>query len=125
MGPLVKIKFLGQGFNKWVFPSVLILMILGTACDCMGRLMNCIGLKQFAFDEQYAEEKMIEGKAVIERYHKRRRAFAEYIRDSPKVADEERNTTPSSLTSTDTGNSGDDPMQYSVNATGDEKTPFI
>lgn len=45
MGPLVKIKFLGEGFNKWVFPSLLFLMILMTAFDCCGRMMNCVGLK--------------------------------------------------------------------------------
>lgn len=75
MGPLVHIDFLGESFNKWIFPSLLILMILLTAFDCFGRMLNCIGLKQYAFDEDYAEEKVIEGKAVIERYqryHKRK-----------------------------------------------------
>lgn len=68
MGPLVKITFLGEGFNKWVFPSLLILSILMTAFDCFGRVLNCIGLKQYSFSEEYKEEKLIEGKAVIQRY---------------------------------------------------------
>lgn len=73
MGPLVKIKFLGEGFNKWIFPSLLLLTILLTAFDCIYRLLNCVGLRQFSFDEDYAEEKVIEGKAVIERYLKKKK----------------------------------------------------
>lgn len=72
MGPLVKIKFLGESFNKWVFPSLLLITILLTAFDCFGRVLNCIGLKQYAFDENFAEEKVIEGRSVIERYHQRK-----------------------------------------------------
>ena len=70
MGPLVKIQFLGEGFNRWIFPSLLILTILLTAFDCFGRILNCVGLRQFAFDEEYAEEKVIEGNTVIERHLK-------------------------------------------------------
>lgn len=69
MGPLVKIQFLGEGFNKWIFPSLFLLTIFLTFFDCIGRLLNCAGLKQFAFNEEYAEEKVIEGKAVIERHN--------------------------------------------------------
>ena len=72
MGPLVKIQFLGEGFNKWVFPSLLLITIFLTLFDCFGRLLNCIGMKQFAFDETFHEEKIIEGEAAIERYHKRK-----------------------------------------------------
>ena len=68
MGPLVKIGFLGEGFNKWIFPSLLFLMIFMTAFDCWGRILNCIGFSQYAFNEEYKEEKVIEGKAVIDRY---------------------------------------------------------
>lgn len=72
MGPLVKIQFLGEGFNKWVFPSLLLITIFLTLFDCFGRLLNCIGMKQFAFDETFHEEKIIEGEAAIDRYHKRK-----------------------------------------------------
>uniref|UniRef100_A0A7S3MI77 Uncharacterized protein n=1 Tax=Favella ehrenbergii TaxID=182087 RepID=A0A7S3MI77_9SPIT len=72
MGPLVKIQFLGEGFNKWIFPSLLLITVFLTAFDCYGRLLNCVGLKQFAFDEHFAEEKVIEGQGAIERYHKRK-----------------------------------------------------
>ena len=61
MGPLVKIKFLGEEFNKWIFPSLLLATIFLTALDCYGRLLNCIGLKQYAFDENFTEEKVHEG----------------------------------------------------------------
>lgn len=61
MGPLVKITFLGEGFNKWVFPSLLLITIFLTGFDCFGRILNCVGLKQYAFDEEYREEKVIEG----------------------------------------------------------------
>jgi len=43
-------------------------MVLLTACNCFTRMLNCVGLKQFTFDEEYAEEKVTEGKAVIERF---------------------------------------------------------
>lgn len=45
MGPLVKISFLGEGFNKWIFPSLLLITIFMTVFDCFGRVLNCIGLK--------------------------------------------------------------------------------
>ena len=73
MGPLVKINFLGEGFNKWIFPSLLLITILLTAFDCIYRLLNCVGLRQFSFDEDFKEEKVIEGKAVIERYLKKKK----------------------------------------------------
>jgi hypothetical protein len=31
----------------------------------IGRLLNCIGLKQYAFDTDYAEEKVDDGKYII------------------------------------------------------------
>ena len=70
MGPLVKIQFLGEGFNKWIFPTLLLLTIFLTVFDVIGRVLNCVGLRQYAFDEDYAEERVIEGKQVIERYLK-------------------------------------------------------
>jgi hypothetical protein len=30
--------------------------------------LNCIGLKQYAFDSEYAEEKVEDGKFIIEKY---------------------------------------------------------
>lgn len=34
----------------------------------LGRVLNCLGLKQYNFDVDYAEEKVEEGKFLIERY---------------------------------------------------------
>jgi hypothetical protein len=53
MGPLVKIQFLGEGFNKWIFPTLFLLTIFLTAFDCIGRILNCVGLKQYALDDNY------------------------------------------------------------------------
>jgi len=68
MGPLVKIHFLGDGFNQWVFPTVLLISVMLTACDCIGAFMNMLGLRQYSFDDDYAEKAILEGKKVIERY---------------------------------------------------------
>ena len=70
MGPMDNIEFLGENFNKWVFPSLMFLTILLTVTDCCGRILNCIGLKQYAFNEEYTEEKVHEGKSVLENWKK-------------------------------------------------------
>lgn len=49
---------------------MLLLTIFLTVFDVIGRVLNCVGLKQYSFDEDYAEERVIEGKQVIERYLK-------------------------------------------------------
>ena len=56
MGPMDNIEFLGENFNKWVFPSLMFLTIFLTVTDCCSRILNCVGLKQYAFDEEYTEE---------------------------------------------------------------------
>ena len=70
MGPMDNIEFLGENFNKWVFPSLMFLTVFLTVTDCCSRLLNCIGLKQYAFDDEYTEEKVHEGKNVIESWKK-------------------------------------------------------
>jgi hypothetical protein len=45
MGSIDNVKFLGEDFNKWVFPICLMLMVLLTALNIYGRLLNCLGLK--------------------------------------------------------------------------------
>lgn len=65
MGPLSNVDFLGSGFNRWVFPTALLLMVLLTIFKIYERVLNCFGLKQYAFDEVYAEEKVVEGQFVI------------------------------------------------------------
>ena len=50
MGPMNNIEFLGENFNKWVFPSLMFLTIFLTVTDCCSRILNCVGLKQYAFD---------------------------------------------------------------------------
>ncbi len=68
MGPVRYVKFLGEHFNRWVFPLCLAIMALLTAFNFYGRLLNCIGLKQYAFDNEYTDEKVDEGKYLIEKY---------------------------------------------------------
>ena len=45
MGPMNNIEFLGENFNKWVFPSLMFLTIFLTVTDCCSRILNCVGLK--------------------------------------------------------------------------------
>mmetsp|Transcript_23177 Transcript_23177/g.22652 ORF Transcript_23177/g.22652 Transcript_23177/m.22652 type:complete len:185 (+) Transcript_23177:1274-1828(+) len=68
MGPIDNIDFLGQGFNQWVFPSCLLLMVLLTVFNIYGRLLNFFGLKQYQFDTDYTEEKLDEGKLLIDQH---------------------------------------------------------
>ena len=68
MGPMDNIEFLGENFNKWVFPSLMFLTIFLTVTDCCSRILNCVGLKQYAFDEEYTEETVLEGQRVIDNW---------------------------------------------------------
>ena len=45
MGPVEQVFFLGEGFNQWVFPACLFLMVILTAFNIYGRILNCLGLK--------------------------------------------------------------------------------
>ena len=44
MGPLEDVQFMGQGFNRWVFPICLFLMVFLTAFNIYG---NTIILKSW------------------------------------------------------------------------------
>jgi hypothetical protein len=55
MGPLSSINFLGEGFNRWVFPTALFTMVLLTITDCWSRILNCIGFSQYGFDDEFTE----------------------------------------------------------------------
>jgi|LauGreDrversion4_2_1035121.scaffolds.fasta_scaffold137510_2 hypothetical protein len=43
-------------------------MVFMTVFDIYGRILNRFGLKQYQFDVDYAEEKVIEGKYAIDLY---------------------------------------------------------
>ena len=45
MGAVKYVSFLGEDFNRWVFPLGLLLMAFLTGFKIYGRLANCIGLK--------------------------------------------------------------------------------
>lgn len=62
------VKFMGESFNKYAFPALLTLMILLTIFNLYSKLMNCIGLRLYAFDNDYQEEKIEDGKKLIENY---------------------------------------------------------
>jgi hypothetical protein len=47
-------------------------MVIINEFICLGRILNCIGLKQYSFDNEYADEKVEEGKYLIERYRSER-----------------------------------------------------
>lgn len=70
MGPLTSVNFLGESFNRWVFPTVLITMILLTVTNCWSRILNCLGFSQYDFDEDWTEMQTIQGKSVIDKYRK-------------------------------------------------------
>jgi len=50
-GSMQYLSFLGQDFNRWVFPIGLILMAFMTLFNVWSRLMNCLHLKQYGFDQ--------------------------------------------------------------------------
>lgn len=50
LAPLSYVQFLGEGFNKWVFPTLLVLMVLLNLFGLYSKLMECIGLRSYAFD---------------------------------------------------------------------------
>ncbi len=68
MGAVKYVSFLGEGFNRWVFPICLILMVLLTAFRIYGRLLACIGLKQYSFEQEDQNELADDGKFIIEQY---------------------------------------------------------
>ena len=68
MGPVKYVSFMGQDFNRWVFPLCLMLMVFLTAFKIYGRLLACIGLKQYSFSADDQEEMASDGKYIIEQY---------------------------------------------------------
>lgn len=71
MGPLDKMQVIGAQFNKWIFPSLLCLMVLLTATNLIGWLLGCCGLKEYSLENEYVEEKVFAGRACVERFTKR------------------------------------------------------
>jgi hypothetical protein len=68
MGAVKYVSFLGEGFNRWVFPICLILMVALTAFRIYGRLLACVGLKQYSFEQEDQKELADDGKYIIEQY---------------------------------------------------------
>lgn len=68
LSPLSYVSFLGESFSRYAFPTLLSLMILLTLFGLYSRLMSCIGLRLYAFDNEYHEEKVEDGKKIIETY---------------------------------------------------------
>lgn len=68
MGAVKYVSFLGEGFNRWVFPIALMLMVALTAFRIYGRLLSCLGLKQYSFEQEDQKELADDGKYIIEQY---------------------------------------------------------
>lgn len=68
MGAVKYVSFLGEGFNRWVFPICLMLMVFLTAFKIYGRILACLGLKQYSFDQEDKDELSEDGKYIIEQY---------------------------------------------------------
>jgi hypothetical protein len=47
-------------------------MVVLTVLNLYGKLLSCLGLRQYAFDNDYQEEKIEEGKAIVEAYKNHR-----------------------------------------------------
>ncbi len=47
MGPLDQVAWMGASFDRFVFPTCLFLMVFLTAFGVYGRILNCLGLKQY------------------------------------------------------------------------------
>lgn len=67
MGPLSQVDFLGAGFNAWGFTTLLFLMVLLTVTDCWSRMLNFVGLPQYGLDDDFSEQQLRDGKAMIDR----------------------------------------------------------
>ena len=80
MGSVQYLSFLGEDFNRWVFPIGLLLMALLTALKIYGnqnllidafftgRIIGCLGLKQYGFDQNEQKELADDGRYIIEQY---------------------------------------------------------
>jgi hypothetical protein len=62
------LAFLGEDFNRWVFPICLILMVFLTVFKVYGRLMNCLHLKQYGFDQNEQMELANDGRYIIDQF---------------------------------------------------------
>jgi hypothetical protein len=51
---------------------MLVILVLLNLCGLYSRLMECIGLKSYAFDTDYQEVKVEGGKKIIEQYKNER-----------------------------------------------------
>jgi LMBR1-like membrane protein len=45
MGAVKYVSFLGEGFNKWVFPCCLLAVVFLTAFKIYGKILGCLGLR--------------------------------------------------------------------------------
>jgi len=68
MGPIKYLSFMGEDFNRWVFPICLALMVLLTVFRVYERILACIGLKQYAFGSQGEAEQADDGRYIIEQF---------------------------------------------------------
>lgn len=68
MGPVKYISFLGEDFNRWVFPICLALMVLMTLFNVYGKVLGCLGLKQYQFELEGKEEMEGDGRYIIEQF---------------------------------------------------------
>ncbi|EFA81256.1 hypothetical protein PPL_06095 [Heterostelium album PN500] len=74
MGESNFVPFLGQYFYIY-FPIVITVVVLATAFNLYSRLMNCLNITRFRFDNDFSHENIDEGKMILE-HEKRRREVA-------------------------------------------------
>jgi len=66
MGVIDIVPILGQDFAVF-FPLILVLFCLVHIFNLQGKLMNCLGFPQFVFSENYNDERVSEGRDLIQK----------------------------------------------------------
>lgn len=66
MGQIDVVPVFGSSFTLF-FPIILVLLCFLVLTNFHGKLMNCLGLKQFQFTEDFNDERIDEGKKSLQK----------------------------------------------------------
>lgn len=65
MGDIDIVPIFGKGFTLF-FPLILIILCLLILFNIHGKVLNIIGLKQFQFTDNFADDRIEEGKKLLQ-----------------------------------------------------------
>lgn len=68
MGPGRDLVFLGMIFGNWIFPISLFLVVFATVFNLYDRFLRCISFRMYEFDSDLAEERLEDGRMIIEKF---------------------------------------------------------